>query len=929
MKFFRTLITVGRFGIKLADKGGFMKKRIIIFSICALVSLAVFVVAFSLFRSVRNFHSGTIVAAQKLPSKGSPNDYNAEQNLRYAAYKLNSSNWMSTYSTQTDGIISCTESGSRYKKNRSVLWLRNTDELFPAENGLFVEGETAIIRIKNDYYRISKEDYFNKYGFIPYELSSFVINSDTKKSFIQESYDKSTGVYTFVYTLKPDSAVHADKILKYEIGLVNVTRSYISVVVKMNENWDVLSTTTTERYSTKIVGDLTFNKVTTEKFEYGLKDIPHESEYKKATDFGKFPIGNANALISALSDAGDMAFSIPYNDDEITVNLLSSTKEVRIRYGKNEVRSTATDTYIYSKNAVKIALPLATTALMNGNEKLKLLGEICMVITAPDVKDIIKSLASVISVNSYAVSNNLNKTIASPNFSLTPDYEVVRKILRSIVPVDGGIKASFLLDDENYNLTISLKEGKISAATINGATINGGDKLTKDSAGTDVTRLLADTVMSAVKCQYFTVTFDDFYYKTAVINGKAKVSLNGQNACADLDFTIDNNTHNFKIIYDDECSLTYNDTQSFYLSKTNFSDTVSTIYDAIRTNHDGLLLRNTLPANRTNSFTPYNELPISDLTVSNILSLLSDCEISATASDDNQVIDFYYGEKIFSLGYSDGVPTISGKGFKADFVTDFSFDIAPTKRFDINGASEFAKAAANTVNKGNCYYKGSLVLSVKTELINLNVSDIDFEIKADYRSGNVYTKISVPSSALTTKANSFIFVIGDTVYLKSDRYSLSVGAVNFYKETLYKTMSASEFYDNVTENLLFLIPLRENVANIVAASLPPIEKPANIDYTQLLVNLYNEDDSFVAMLNIAPITGIEQSSLALEFIEKDGYFNQVNAGVKISVIELSLSATALPFSSSISLGSDTKVRKTTLEEMAQQVPSAFKSYSLG
>ena len=29
MKFFRTLITVGRFGIKLADKGGFMKKRII------------------------------------------------------------------------------------------------------------------------------------------------------------------------------------------------------------------------------------------------------------------------------------------------------------------------------------------------------------------------------------------------------------------------------------------------------------------------------------------------------------------------------------------------------------------------------------------------------------------------------------------------------------------------------------------------------------------------------------------------------------------------------------------------------------------------------------------------------------------------------------------------------------------------------------
>ena len=318
-----------------------------------------------------------------------------------------------------------------------------------------------------------------------------------------------------------------------------------------------------------------------------------------------------------------------------------------------------------------------------------------------------------------------------------------------------------------------------------------------------------------------------------------------------------------------------------------------------------------------------------DLTVSNILSLLSNCEISATASDDNQVIDFYYGEKIFSLGYSDGVPTISGKGFKADFVTDFSFDVTPTKRFDINGASEFAKAAANTVNKGNCYYKGSLVLSVKTELTNLNVSDIAFEIKADYRSGNVYTKISVPSSALTTKANSFIFVIGDTVYLKSDRYSLSIGAVNFYKETLYKTMSASEFYGNVTENLLFLIPLRESVANIVAASLLPIEKPANIDYTQLLVDLYNEDDSFVAMLNLAPVTGIEQSNLALEFIEKDGAFNQINAGVKISVIELSLSATALPFSSSIGLGSDTKVSKTTLEGMAQQVPSSFKSYSLG
>ena len=69
--------------------------------------------------------------------------------------------------------------------------------------------------------------------------------------------------------------------------------------------------------------------------------------------------------------------------------------------------------------------------------------------------------------------------------------------------------------------------------------------------------------------------------------------------------------------------------------------------------------------------------------------------------------------------------------------------------------------------------------------------------------------------------------------------------------------------------------------------------------------------------------------VAVGLLYKNGYFNQVNAGVKISVIELSLSATALPFSSSISLGSDTKVRKTTLEEMAQQVTSAFKSYSLG
>ena len=921
------MITVGKIGITVF-KGGTMKKRIIVFGICALLSIAIFTVSFALLRNERRFCDGTIIAAEQAPSSGNPSDYTAEQNLRYAAYKLNGSDWTSTYSSETSGIVQTKESGNRYKKNRSVLWIKAADAPFATEDALYFSGERVIARSGNEYKRIAKSQYEQKYGFVPYELSMFIINSDTKKTAIKESYDKQNGVYVFSYKLKPEAAVYADKILCYETGIDNVKRLFTSVSVKMDSHWNIIEAVTTEKYSVDILGGITVSKTSTEKFSFGCESIPDENKYKSAQDYADLSRSAVYGLLKTLCGSKDIIFSLPLSDACVDVNILPSVNEIRIRYNKNEIRTTDKATYIYSRNVAKIALPLSAASLINGNDKLKLLGEICMIVTKTDISDVIKSLTSVLSNFTSAITYSAYAAIQAPSFNLAPDYEMVNRVLRSIKKTENGVNFAFLLDNENTEISLSISDTEIIGGTINGVTLSKGSSIQKAENGTDITKLLADTVISLTKKQCVSVNLNKYDLGGTPISGNIKVTNDVSKANADVNLMYDGEQYNIKMLYDENCSVSVNNKQKFTITKTNFLDTIAKIADILDIKSEyidnirqGEKLSCPILRNASNSSA---NIPQKSFSASDAIAALLTCEFST--SDDGKILNLYYGEKTYSLSSENGNPSVSGKGFRANFEEYSLVNIQAEQQFDANFLPYFVDTLVGTINKGNCQYKGSVKLQIKTELIDYTVSDINFVVKADYKSGNMYAKIEVPSSVITTKANSYIFLIGDTVYLKSDRYGASIGAVSVYKETLYKNTDKKQFLQNVTDNLMFLIPVRETVTTIIAANIVKPDVPDKVKLDELLSDLYCDDNSLVLTAKLDSIVGVEQSSLALELVENDGYFYKVNAGIKISLIELALNANSESFTDKIELGKDSGAKSATLIDMAALVPSAFKSY---
>ncbi len=251
--------------------------------------LMTILISLSLFACVPQSEGGSIldndfklVKQQTCPIDGTPNDYSPLENLAFAAYNFNNQpSWEATYIgevvaagikqkvkniRQYDGNSLFTQaiSASSLKTVAEQKYFRGNKIFYRPYTKLNPADMTAIW--SNDASELSTEEYYKNYGLIPNEIFKFVIDEST----VLSSENIQSENYAYKFTLSTDCV----KYFKNEVRTLAGSKSdpeYISVecTIEIDENWNVIKTTSTEKYKVAILGGITCESVSEETFALG------------------------------------------------------------------------------------------------------------------------------------------------------------------------------------------------------------------------------------------------------------------------------------------------------------------------------------------------------------------------------------------------------------------------------------------------------------------------------------------------------------------------------------------------------------------------------------------------------------------------------------------------------------------------------------
>ncbi len=220
-----------------------------------------------------------LIKETKVPNFGTPDDHTPLENLSFAAYNLNhAATWESSYKGEVTAVgvkqqvrnKRIYDNGALFCEAISISSLKKVGEqkYFCGDKILVrsykkIDKNTITATWSNSVNAIARDDYFTKYGLMPKEIFKYSINDSTIIS--SERTDGEN--YTFKFVLSPECADY----LKAEVKTMANARSYpefleMECTVEMDEHWNIIRTTSKERYTLSILGNITCTSEATEDF---------------------------------------------------------------------------------------------------------------------------------------------------------------------------------------------------------------------------------------------------------------------------------------------------------------------------------------------------------------------------------------------------------------------------------------------------------------------------------------------------------------------------------------------------------------------------------------------------------------------------------------------------------------------------------------
>lgn len=235
-----------------------------------------------------------LVNEKKPPANGSPDDYTPFENLQFAAYNFNrAQTWKSSYSGEVTAMgikqqvrnNRVYDNGILFCESLSVSALKKVGEqkYFSGNNILVrqykkIDKNTISATWSDSITKITTDEYYKKYGLKPNEIFKYVINESTISS--SEKVDGSGFVYKFVLS------ANCAEYLKREVRAMAGAKSdaeflEVECTIEVDKNWNVIRTTTNERYKVAIFGNITCVSSSSEEFEVNNSvSIPDKELFK-------------------------------------------------------------------------------------------------------------------------------------------------------------------------------------------------------------------------------------------------------------------------------------------------------------------------------------------------------------------------------------------------------------------------------------------------------------------------------------------------------------------------------------------------------------------------------------------------------------------------------------------------------------------------
>lgn len=224
--------------------------------------------------TINNF---LLINEKKPPENGSPDDYTPLENLEFTAYKFNrASTWESYYSGEVTSLGVKQQVRNRRIYDNCVLFNEaiSASMLKQIAEQKFYSSKIVLLRpsLKIDrkslsatwrdtITKFSEDDYCKKYGLKPTELFKYVINSSTVIS-----SERLEG-YIFKFVLSTESAKYFKREVSATAGAQSDAEfSEIECTIEIDNEWNIIRTTTKERYKLAIFGNIVCNSTSTEEF---------------------------------------------------------------------------------------------------------------------------------------------------------------------------------------------------------------------------------------------------------------------------------------------------------------------------------------------------------------------------------------------------------------------------------------------------------------------------------------------------------------------------------------------------------------------------------------------------------------------------------------------------------------------------------------
>ncbi len=222
-----------------------------------------------------------LLIEEKKPESGTPDDYSPLENLSFTAYKFNRTpTWESHYNGEVTAVVAFISTKQQVKNRRiydngvlfneaiSVSSLKKVAEQKYYNGDAFLVRQPKSIDKNNisatwneDIKKLSEEDYYKEYGLKPNELFKYVMNAATITS-----AEKLDG-YKYKFVLSTECAEYLKNEVRTMAGASsNPEFLEMECTIEIDKNWNIIRTTTKERYKLPIFGGITCTSTSTEEF---------------------------------------------------------------------------------------------------------------------------------------------------------------------------------------------------------------------------------------------------------------------------------------------------------------------------------------------------------------------------------------------------------------------------------------------------------------------------------------------------------------------------------------------------------------------------------------------------------------------------------------------------------------------------------------